>query len=70
MGEASHGNDHNNPFSSLSFWRAKVASDLIDPQTEYFKLRVLLEQGKDCEQVRAGTTPAAALFRLADTCPI
>jgi hypothetical protein len=54
MGEAAHGNDHNNVFASLEIWRTKVASDLSElPQTGD-KLRVLLEQGKLCEQVRAG----------------
>lgn len=39
------------PFSSLRIWRARLDKELGDlPQSSDFKLRLLLEQGTDCEQ--------------------
>jgi hypothetical protein len=66
VGRLRVGANEANPFSSLKIWRSKVQTDLVElPQTRDFKLRLLLEQAKDCEQAVWGCLKDA-LHELAE----
>jgi len=46
-----HQSSSSSPFSSLAIWRERIDTELRETsQSQEFKLRLLLEQGIDCEQ--------------------